>query len=123
MSNIQKIYILKYITTDDNTLDTEIEECRYFNDYNTILKEWLINCACEIQEIDDTGVYINYVIEVAALEDNEYIAKELYDFEKFQEFLGEAEIDDLDQYIENLDSQLQNNIIPDIFINAFPDLI
>ena len=122
-NNAPKIYILKYITTDDNSIDFEIEECRYFNNYKAILTEWLINCACEIQEIDDSGVYINYVLEVASLEDNEYIPKELYDFDNFQEFLAETDIDDLDNYIQNLDEQLKANIIPEILINAFPEIV
>ena len=117
---MNQIYILKYITTDETLNESEIEECRYFSDYNTVLKEWLINCALEIQELDDSGVYINYSIEIATLEDNEYIATEKYNLDNFQEFLAEANIDDLDTYIENLEEELKNNNIPDILLKAFP---
>ena len=116
---LSTIYILKYITTDDT--ESEIEDCRYFTTYRAVLKEWLINCSCEIQELDDSGIYINHVIEIAQLDDDEFIAEEKYTFEHFQQFLEEEEMDDLDEYIENLDVKLKEDTIPESVLAAFPE--
>jgi len=136
MSN--KIYTLTYH-------EVQIAGYRVFNSFDEALKEYLKHCICETKsllnspdssdsssdcgEISDSDeekstesneeVFdeLTCVFEVQELQGNEYVTIKEYDYETFQLVL--EDMDNIPEYIEDLEKNLDNNMIPADLLDVF----
>ena len=135
MSN--KIYTLTYH-------EVQIAGYRVFNSYNEALKEYLKHCICETKSLlnspdssessSDCGLSdeekstesdkedfdeLTCVFEVQELQGNEYVTIKEYDYETFQLVL--EDIDNIPDYIEELEKNLENDVISQDLYEIFTD--
>ncbi len=135
MSN--KIYTLTYH-------EVQIAGYRVFNSYNEALKEYLKHCICETKSLlnspsnsesssdfdsdaekstesnEDQFDELTCVFEVQELQGNEYVTVKEYDYETFQLVL--EDIDNIPDYIEDLEKNIENDFIPEDLLEIFNEI-
>ena len=111
--------------------EVQIAGYRVFASYDLALKEYLKHCITETRtainsdsssessKSSDNFDDMTCILEVQELDEGEYVTTKEYDYEVFQMII--EDIDDVCQYIDDLEQKLECNVIPEDIIELFSE--